>query len=74
MGDVSVEPDHALICVVGQGIAHTRGVAAQVLGTLAEAEVHVRVISQGAIKVNIGLVIQQVDLQKAVTALHAHFF
>ena len=74
LGDVSVEPDHALICVVGQGIAHTHGVAARVLGTLAEAGVHVRVISQGAIKVNIGLVIQQVDLQKAVTALHSHFF
>jgi aspartokinase len=45
-----------------------------VLGTLAEAGVHVRVISQGAIKVNIGLVIQQADLKKAVTALHSHFF
>ena len=74
LGDVSVEPDHALICVVGQGIAHTHGIAAQVLGTLAEAGVHVRVISQGAIKLNIGLVIQQVDLHKAVTALHSHFF
>ena len=74
LGDVSVEPDHALICVVGQGIAHTHGIAARVLGTLAEEGVHVRVISQGAIKVNIGLVIQQVDLQKAVTALHSHFF
>jgi aspartate kinase len=74
LGDVTVEPDHALICVVGQGIAHTRGIAAQVLGTLAEAGVHVRVISQGAIKVNIGLVIQQVDLDEAVNRLHAHFF
>ena len=74
LGDVSVEPDHALICVVGQGIARTHGIAAQVLGTLAAAGVHVRVISQGAIKVNIGLVIQQVDVQKAVSALHSHFF
>lgn len=74
LGDVTVEPGHALICVVGQGIARTHGIAAQVLGTLAEAGVHVRVISQGAIKVNIGLVILQKDLQKAVTALHAHFF
>ena len=74
LGDMTVEPDHALICVVGQGIAHTRGIAAQVLGTLAEAGVHVRVISQGAIKVNIGLVIQQVDLDEAVNRLHAHFF
>jgi aspartokinase len=32
------------------------------------------VISQGAIKVNIGLVIQQSDVQKAVAALHSHFF
>ena len=74
LGDVTVEPDHALICVVGQGIAHTRGIAAQVLSTLAEAEIHVRVISQGAIKVNIGLVIQQVDLHEAVNRLHSHFF
>ena len=35
---------------------------------------HVRVISQGAIKVNIGLVVRQADVQKAVAALHAHFF
>ena len=60
--------------VVGQGIAGHHGVAARVLGTLAEAGVRVRVISQGAIKVNIGLVIQEVDLHKAVNALHAHFF
>ncbi len=74
LGDVTVEPDHALICVVGQGIAHTPGIAAQVLGTLAEAGVHVRVISQGAIKVNIGLVIQQADLNVAVNRLHSQFF
>ncbi len=74
LGDVTVEPDQALICVVGQGIAQTPGIAAQVLSTLAEAGVNVRVISQGAIKVNIGLVIQQVDLHEAVNRLHSHFF
>jgi len=74
LGDVSVESDHALICVVGQGIAQHKGVAAKVLTTLAEMDVRVRVISQGAIKVNIGLVIDQVDLKKAVSALHARFF
>lgn len=74
LGEVTVESDHALICVVGQGIAHHHGVAAQVLGTLVEAGVRVRVISQGAIKVNIGLVIDQQDLATAVNALHGHFF
>ncbi|MEE9126951.1 MAG: aspartate kinase [Planctomycetota bacterium] len=74
LGTVTIEPDHALICVVGQGIATTQGTAAKVLQTLAEADVRVRVISQGAIKLNIGLVIRQQDLKQSVSALHARFF
>ncbi|MHC4515104.1 MAG: aspartate kinase [Planctomycetota bacterium] len=74
LGTVTVERDHALICVVGQGIATTPGIAARVLQTLAEAGVRVRVISQGAIKVNIGLVIREEHLEEAVRALHARFF
>ena len=74
LGTVTVEPDHALICVVGQGMAITPGIAAKVLQTLAEADVRVRVISQGAIKVNIGLVIRERDLKQAVRALHSRFF
>jgi len=74
LGTVTVEPEHALVCVVGQGIATTPGIAAQVLQTLAEAGVRVRVISQGAIKVNIGLVIREKHLDQAVRTLHARFF
>lgn len=74
LGRVTVEPEHAVICVVGQGMATTPGIAAQVLETLAEAGVRVRVISQGAIKVNIGLVIREQHLEQAVRALHARFF
>jgi aspartate kinase len=74
LGDVSVEENHALLCVVGQGMAHFPGVAARVLVTLNDADVRVRVISRGAIKVNIGLVIDQADLKTAVRALHAEFF
>jgi aspartate kinase len=74
LGKVTVEPEHAVICVVGQGMATTPGIAAQVLETLAEAGVRVRVISQGAIKVNIGLVIREQHLEQAVRALHARFF
>ena len=74
LGEVQVEKNHALVCVVGQGMAKQLGIPAQVLGTLADVGVRVRVISQGAIKVNIGLVIDQSDLTKAVRALHARFF
>jgi aspartokinase len=34
----------------------------------------VRVISQGAIKVNVALVIAEEDLKRAVSALHRRFF
>jgi aspartate kinase len=74
IGQVSIDADHALICVVGRGIAREFGVAARVLQTLADARVPVRVISQGAIKVNIALVVAEEHLRPAVTALHEGFF
>lgn len=74
MGQVTVEPNHAMVCVVGHGIARTPGVSAQVFSALAEVGVRVRVISQGAIKVNIALVVAGGDLERAVAALHGQFF
>jgi aspartate kinase len=74
IGDVSVESDHALVCVVGRGIASEFGVAASVLQALADARVAVRVISQGAVKVNIALVVPAEHLGTAITALHDRFF
>ena len=74
LGEVHVEDRQALIGVVGHGIAKTTGVASQVLGCLADEGVRVRVISQGAIKVNVALVIGESDVPRAVAALHGRFF
>lgn len=74
IGQVSVEPRHALVCVVGAGIARSTHVAAQMLGTLADAGIRVRAISQGAIKVNIAVVVGEADTDHAVRLLHARFF
>ncbi len=74
VAEVTVEPHHAMICVVGRGIADAVGVPARVLGVLAEAKVPVRVISQGAIKVNIALVVAEEHLERAIVALHEAFF
>ncbi len=74
LGEVSTEAAQALVCVVGQGIFREPGVAARVLSTLAQRGVRVRVISQGAIRVNLALVVAERDLAVAVTALHAEFF
>ena len=74
IGEVEVEPHHALVCVVGRGMAAEFGVAAKVLTVLAEAGVPVRVISQGAVKVNIALVVAEEHLERAIQALHGSFF
>ena len=74
VGEVDVLDDQAMVCVVGHGIARQTGVAADVLSTLAEAQVRVRSISQGAIKVNIALIVAAADVENAVQVLHRRFF
>ena len=73
-GEISVESDCALLGVVGRGMARATGVASEVLGALADEGVRVRVISQGALKVNVALVVSRADVERAVRALHLRFF
>ncbi len=74
LGKVSVEDDLSLVCVVGHGIRHRMGVPARVFSPLREAGVEVRMISLGALKVNLSLIVSRSQLETAVTALHQEFF
>jgi aspartate kinase len=70
--EVSVEEDQAILCAVGDNIRETPGVAARVLGAL--KCINVRMISQGASRLNLGVVVANADLGGAATALHREFF
>jgi aspartate kinase len=70
--EVSIEKDCAILCAVGDRIRETPGVAARVLGAM--KCVNVRMISQGASLLNLGVVIASDDLQKAAAAVHREFF
>ena len=72
--EVRVDKDKALICVVGDGIHETPGVAGEVFGAMREAGVNVLMISQGASRENIAFCVEHDELEKAVRALHARFF
>lgn len=72
--DVSVETGLGLVCVVGHGMKHRVGVPARVLRPLRSEGVVVRMISLGALKVNVSLVVAGEDTERAVRALHAEFF
>ncbi len=70
--EVSVDENQAIICMVGENIRHTPGVAARVFKAL-EA-INVRMVSQGASALNLGFVVGGKDLGAAVGALHQEFF
>ncbi|MGD0136041.1 MAG: hypothetical protein ABSE57_28685 [Bryobacteraceae bacterium] len=70
--EVSVDENQAIICIVGENIRHTPGVAARVFNSL--GGINVRMLSQGASSLNLGFVVAGADLTAAVQALHTEFF
>jgi aspartate kinase len=70
--EVSVESDQAIVCIVGDNLRHTPGVAARAFGAL--QGINIRMISQGASLLNIGFVIAGSDAERAVKLLHQEFF
>lgn len=70
--EVSVEKDQAIVCIVGDNLRHTPGVAARAFGAL--PGINIRMISQGASLLNLGFVVAGHDLEKTVTLLHEEFF
>ncbi|MCH2111211.1 MAG: aspartate kinase, partial [Polyangiaceae bacterium] len=70
---VTVTPELALIAIVGEGMSHSVGISARVFRSLAEAQVNVRVINQGASEVNIIVGVAPEDFQTSVRALYQEF-
>ena len=70
--EVTVETKQAIVCLVGENIRHTPGIAGRAFQVLAHT--NVRMISQGASLLNLGFVISDADLTSAVAALHKEFF
>ncbi|MBI2930006.1 MAG: aspartate kinase [Planctomycetes bacterium] len=74
IGEVSVEKNCAIVCVVGEGLKFMAGIAGDVFWALREAGVNVLMISQGASKINVAFVVKDEDVHRAVRALHRKFF
>lgn len=72
LGTVRVEPERAIICVVGEGLRTTPGIAARVFGAL--QDINISLISQGASSINLTFVIDQARVGEAVARLHRAIF
>ena len=72
ISDAEATAGKAIVCVVGEGIRYTPGIAAKVFNSL--EGIRIRMISLGASRVNVGFVIDEKDLEVAVRRLHTTFF
>jgi aspartokinase/homoserine dehydrogenase 1 len=72
--NVDVVRGCSILSVVGDGMAGTPGVAAQVFGSLGAAGVNVRAIAQGSSERNISVVIDERQTTKALRSVHAGFY
>jgi len=62
----------AIVCLVGENLRDTPGVAAQIFDAI--RDINVRMISQGASEINLTFVIDEEHVPEAVRRLHARFF
>jgi aspartate kinase len=69
---VSPEGGQAIVCLVGDNIKFTPGVAGKVFKAV--ESVNVRMISQGASRLNISFVVEEKSLKEVVARLHRAFF
>ena len=71
-GEVTVERDQALICLVGENLKYTPGVAARIFSSI--VDVNVSMISHGASAINVSFIVADGVAEKAIKALHREFF
>ncbi|HUE48962.1 MAG TPA: bifunctional aspartate kinase/homoserine dehydrogenase I [Steroidobacteraceae bacterium] len=71
---VDVDPDLAILAVVGDGMAGTPGIAAKVFTALGTSGVNVRAIAQGASERNISVAVEGRSATRALRAVHAGLY
>ncbi len=71
-GTVSIEEGRAIICVVGEGLRSTPGIAARIFSTI--NDINVSLISQGASRINLTFAVEEMRVRETVARLHKEFF
>lgn len=72
LGDVEVEPGYAVICVVGDGLRASTGLASKIFSTI--DDVNIALVSHGASSVNLTFVVKEEDAAVVIRKLHGELF
>jgi bifunctional aspartokinase / homoserine dehydrogenase 1 len=71
---IETSEDIALVCLVGEGIGYTRGVASRAFNAVAAEGINIGLISAGASLVAYHFTVNKDDLEVATKAIHKEFF
>jgi aspartokinase/homoserine dehydrogenase 1 len=74
MDEIIEEEDMSIISVIGENMRHRTGVSAKLFTALAKEKVNVKAIAQGSSELNISVVVNAENSQKALEAIHFEFF
>ena len=72
LGSVTIEQKRAILCVVGEGLRTTPGIAARIFSTI--SDINVSLISQGASRINLTFAVEEERVRETVARLHKEFF
>lgn len=72
LGDVEVEPGYAVICIVGDGLRASTGLASKIFSTI--DDVNIALVSHGASSVNLTFVVKEDVVPDVIRKLHREFF
>jgi aspartate kinase len=74
IADVRVDQGKAVLCVVGENMKQTKGMAGRIFNALSRAGVNIELISHGGSEINLTFVIDEARIGEAVRALHDDLF
>jgi len=72
LGDVHVSPRNTLICLVGNNLKYTPGVARRAFSGI--ADINILMVSHGASTINFSFLVDEKDATAAIQKLHTEFF
>jgi aspartate kinase len=72
LGEVEVETGYAVICVVGEGLRASTGLAAKIFSTI--DDINISLVSHGASSVNLTFVVKEDAVADVIKKLHKEFF
>ena len=71
LGEATVEHGKAIICVIGEELKGRVDVLGRVFGSLTEAGIKARMVSQSASEINVAFLVDNVEIEASVRTLHA---